>query len=71
VPVTAARWWVAPGATLSLHASFDGWFVRAGAVLLFPATRDEFVFREPTQSIHQASPVVVGGSLGLGFQLGE
>lgn len=71
VPVTAGRWWVAPGATLSLHASFDGWFVRAGAVLLFPATRDEFVFREPTQSIHQASPVVVGGSLGLGFQLGE
>lgn len=71
VPVTAARWWVAPGATLSLHASFEHWFVRAGAVLLFPATRDEFVFREPTQSIHQASAVVVGASLGLGFHFGE
>jgi hypothetical protein len=70
-PVTAERWWVAPGATLSLHASFSGWFLRAGALLLFPATRDEFVFHDPDQSIHQASRVVFGATLGLGFQFGE
>ncbi|HVY25903.1 MAG TPA: hypothetical protein VHB79_05100 [Polyangiaceae bacterium] len=71
VPVTAERWWVAPGATVSLHAHFDSWFVRAGASALFPATRDEFVFREPNRSVHQASPVVVGVSLALGIQFGE
>lgn len=71
VPVTAERWWVAPGATLSLHAHLDSWFVRAGASAFFPATRDEFVFRDPNRSVHQASPVVVGLSLGLGIQFGE
>jgi hypothetical protein len=71
VPVTVERWWVAPGATLSLHAHFDSWFVRAGASALFPATRDEFVFREPDRSVHQASPVVAAVSLGLGIQFGE
>jgi hypothetical protein len=71
VPVTAERWWVAPGATLSLHANFGGWFVRIGALALIPATRDEFVFLQPDRRVHEPSAVVGGASLGLGFQLGE
>jgi hypothetical protein len=71
VPVPVERWWLAPGATVSLHLGFSGWFVRLSGMALFPVTRDEFVFLEPDRRVHQASPVVAGGSLGLGFQLGE
>jgi hypothetical protein len=71
VPVSADRWWFAAGATFSLHLSVGSWFARLGASAMFPLTRDEFVFRDPNRSIHQASPLVVGGSLGLGFQFGS
>jgi hypothetical protein len=71
VPVPVERWWLAPGASVSLHLGFSGWFVRLSGMALFPATRDEFVFLEPDRRVHQASPVIAGGSLGLGFQLGE
>lgn len=71
VPVPVERWWLAPGATVSLHLGFSGWFVRLSGMALFPVTRDEFVFLEPDRRVHQASPIVAGGSLGLGFQLGE
>lgn len=69
-PVTAKRWWFAAGATLAAHVSLGNFFLRFGALGLVPATRDEFVFRDPDRSIHQASPVVYGASLGLGFQFG-
>lgn len=70
-PVSVERWWFAAGATLSLHFSRGSWFARAGALLLVPATRDEFVFRAPDRSIQQASPILVGGSLAFGFQFGS
>lgn len=70
-PVSVERWWFAAGATFSLHFTRGSWFARGGALLLVPATRDEFVFRAPDRSIHQASPVLVGGSLALGFQFGS
>jgi hypothetical protein len=69
-PVTAERWWLAAGATFSAHVSLGDFFIRFGALGLVPATRDEFVFRAPDRRIHQASPVVLGASLGLGFQFG-
>jgi hypothetical protein len=69
-PVTAGRWWFAAGATLSLHVSLRQFFFRFAALGLVPATRDEFVFRDPDRSVHQASPFVYGASLGLGFQFG-
>jgi hypothetical protein len=69
--VSVERWWFAAGPTFSLHFSRGSWFVRAGALLLIPATRDEFVFRAPDRSIQQASPVLVVGSLALGFQFGS
>jgi hypothetical protein len=71
VPVSVDRWWLAAGATLSLHLSLGPWFARAGASALFPLTRDEFVIRAPDLTIHQASPLVVGATLGLGFQFGS
>ena len=71
VPVSRARWWFAAGATFSLHLSLGSWFARLGASALFPLTRDEFVFHDPDRSIHQASPVVLGATLGLGFQFGS
>jgi hypothetical protein len=70
-PVSVDRWWFAAGATLSLHFSRGFWFARLGGLLLVPATRDEFVFRDPDRTIHQASPLLVGGSLALGFQFGS
>ncbi len=70
-PISVERWWFAAGPTFSLHFSRGSWFVRAGALLLVPATRDEFVFRSPDKSIQQASPLLVGGNLALGFQLGS
>jgi hypothetical protein len=70
-PVSVERWWFAAGPTFSLHFSRGSWFARAGALLLVPATRDEFVFRAPDRSIQQASPLLVGGSLALGFQFGS
>lgn len=70
-PVSVERWWFAAGGTFSLHFSRGSWFARAGALLLVPATRDEFVFRTPDRSIQQASPLLVGGSLALGFQFGS
>jgi hypothetical protein len=71
VPVIVDRWWLAAGATWSLHLGLGSWFVRLGGSAMFPLTRDEFVFHDPDRSIHQASPVVVGGTLGLGFQFGS
>ena len=70
-PVAVSRWWVAPGASTSLHWDGRGWFARLGGVALAPATRDEFVFSTPERRVHQASAVVVGAHLALGFQLGE
>ncbi len=70
-PVSVDRWWFAAGATLSLHLSLGAWFARLGALGLFPATRDEFVFHDPNRTIHQANFVVGGGSLALGFQFGS
>jgi hypothetical protein len=70
VPDTAERWWFAAGVAASLHFAAGSWFTRVGAQALFPATRDEFVFRSPDQHIHKASAVVFGASLGLGFQFG-
>lgn len=70
-PVDRERWWFAAGASLSLHLSLGSWFARLGAFALLPATRDEFVFGDPERSIHQASSVLVGGALGLGFQFGS
>jgi hypothetical protein len=69
-PVTAERWWFAPGATLAAHVSLGNFFLRFGALGLIPVTRDEFVFFGPLRSVHQASPVVYGANLGLGFQFG-
>jgi hypothetical protein len=69
-PVTAERWWFAAGGTLALHVSLPHFFFRFAALGLVPATRDEFVFREPDRTVHQASPLVYGASLGLGFQFG-
>jgi hypothetical protein len=71
VPVNAERWWFAAGATLSLHVSFGAGFARLGTLVLFPATRYEFVFRDPDRTIDQADVVSVGGTLGLGFQFGS
>ncbi|HEX2872570.1 MAG TPA: hypothetical protein VHP33_14975 [Polyangiaceae bacterium] len=70
-PVSVERWWFAAGATFSLHFSRGAWFARAGALLLVPATRDEFVFRAPDRTIQKASPGLVGGTLALGFQFGS
>jgi hypothetical protein len=71
VPVSVDRWWLAAGATLSLHLSLGSWFARLGGSAMLPLTRDEFVFHDPDRTIHRASPVVAGGSLGLGFQFGS
>ena len=71
VPVSVDRWWFAAGATLSLHLSLGSWFARLAGTAMVPVTRDEFVLRDPNRTIHQASPVVVGGTLGLGFQFGS
>jgi hypothetical protein len=70
VPLTKNRWWVAPGTTLSLHLGYVGWFARLGVLVLFPVTRDEFVFSQPNRTVHQADSVVLGASLALGFQWG-
>lgn len=71
VPVAAERLWFAAGVSASLHFTAGHWFTRLGAQALFPATRDEFVFRDPDQNIHQAGLLVYGASLGLGFQFGS
>jgi hypothetical protein len=70
-PVSVDRWWMAAGATLSLHYSVGRWFVRLGAHGLFPATRDVFVFHDPDKTVHQAGVFVYGANLGLGFELGR
>jgi hypothetical protein len=69
-PVTVERWWFAAGATVSLHVTLRHLFFRFAMLGLAPATRDEFVFRDPDRIVHQASPFVYGASLGLGFQFG-
>ena len=69
-PVTVERWWFAAGATVSLHVTLRYLFFRFAVLGLAPATRDDFVFRAPDRSVHQASPFVYGASLGLGFQFG-
>jgi hypothetical protein len=69
-PVTADRWWFAPGATVAVHVGLGNFFLRFGALGLIPVTRDEFVFRDPDRTIHRASPVVYGANLGVGFQFG-
>lgn len=71
VSVPADRWWLAGGIALALHVSVAHWFLRLEGQGLMPATRDEFVFRDPDQRVHQASPVVAGASLGVGFELGQ
>jgi len=71
VPVAAERLWFAAGVSASLHFTAGAWFTRLGAQALFPATRDEFVFTNPDQSIHKAGLLVYGASLGLGFQFGS
>jgi hypothetical protein len=70
-PVTAERWWGAAGATLSLHFSLGRWFTRWGAQGLFPITRDEFVFRDPDQSVHQAGVFAYGTNLAVGLSFGQ
>lgn len=70
-PVTAERWWGAAGATLSLHFSLGRWFTRLGAQGLFPITRDEFVFHDPDQSVHQAGVFAYGSSLAVGLSFGQ
>jgi hypothetical protein len=70
-PVSADRWWFAAGATLSLHLSLGRWFARLGAQGLFPATRDDFVFRDPDTIVHTPSALVYGANLGVGFELGR
>jgi hypothetical protein len=70
-PVTADRWWAAAGVTLALHFSLGRWFTRLGAHGLFPFTRDEFVFRDPDQTVHQAGGFTYGSSLSLGFEFGQ
>jgi len=69
--VSADRWWFAGGVTLSLHLTLGHWFARLGAQGLFPATRDDFVFLQPEQDVHQASAFVYGATLGLGFEVGR
>jgi len=71
VPVSEDRWWLAVGATFSLHLSLGSWFARLGGSALFPLTRDEFVFRDPNRTIHQATPIVPGATLSVGFQFGS
>lgn len=68
---SVTRWWVAPGASAAVHWGFEGWFARLGALALLPVTRDQFVFSAPDRAVHQASAVVLGAHLGLGFQLGR
>jgi hypothetical protein len=70
-PVTADRWWVAAGVAFALHFNAGRWFTRLGTQALFPATRDEFVFRNPDQSVHQAGILTYGANLGLGFEFGQ
>jgi hypothetical protein len=70
-PVAVERWWFAPGVTLSLHLSLGSWFARLAGLGFVPVTRDEFVFHDPNRTIHQANVVLVGASLGLGFQFGS
>jgi hypothetical protein len=70
LPVTASRSWLAAGVTAALHFRRGSWFARLGAQALFPAIRDEFVFHEPDQSIHRASALVFGATLGVGVELG-
>lgn len=70
VPVAAERWWFAAGVSASLHFASGPWFARLGVQALFPATRDEFVFENPHQSVHRAGLLVYGANLGLGFQFG-
>lgn len=69
-PVTAERWWLAFGATVSLQWTSETWFARAGGQLLFPATRDKLVFRTPDQFVHQPKAALVGGTVALGFRFG-
>lgn len=72
VEATAAdRWWAAAGMTLGLRFERGLWFVRANGELLFPATRDEFVFRDPDRSVHRAEAVAYGGRLSVGIMLGR
>ncbi|MDF3065509.1 MAG: hypothetical protein K0R38_1110 [Polyangiaceae bacterium] len=66
---TADRFWAAPGVTAALHFDLGAWFVRVSGEGMFPATRDDFVFREPDRSVHRASAFAYGGRLGFGFQL--
>jgi hypothetical protein len=55
---------------LSLQWSGKGWFSRAGALLLYPATRYRLVFGAPERLVHQPG-VAVGGTLAIGFRFGE
>jgi hypothetical protein len=65
------RFWGAAGVTVALHLNLGSWFVRGSGEAIFPATRDEFLLRDPDRSVHRASAIGLGGRLGLGFQLGR
>jgi hypothetical protein len=72
VEATAAdRWWAAAGMTVGLRFERGAWFVRASGELLFPATRDEFVFRDPDRTVHRADAAAFGGRMALGILLGR
>jgi hypothetical protein len=62
--------WASFGATLSLQWSGKGWFSRAGALLLYPATRYRLVFGAPERLVHQPG-LAVGGTIAIGFRFGE
>lgn len=70
VPTTRKLLWASFGATLSLQWSGKGWFSRAGALLLYPATRYELVFSAPDRLVYQPG-VALGGTIALGFRFGE
>lgn len=67
----AERWWAAPGVTAALHLELGSWFVRLSGEAVFPAIRDEFVFRSPERSVHRPDAAAWGGRLAFGFQLGR
>lgn len=68
---SADRWWVAPGLTAALQLEGGRWFVRLGAEAVFPATRDEFVFRNPDLTVHQPRVFAYGARWGAGFRWGQ
>ena len=69
VPDEAVRPWAALGPSLALRFNPKPWFGTLAGSALAPFTRDEFVFLEPRQPIHEVPAVVYGGLLGVGVEL--